>query len=101
MAAEERLTAAALATLAVTLLNPHVYVDCLVLLGGAAARHPPPARPWFALGAIAASTMWFLALGYGAGLLAGLLSRRRVRAAIDLLVGAIMWRSAAVLIAAT
>ena len=99
-AAEERLAAAVLATLAVTLLNPHVYVDSLVLLGGAAARHPPPDRAWFALGAVAASVMWFPALGYGAGLLAGLLSRPRVRAALDLLVCAIMWRTAAALIAA-
>jgi L-lysine exporter family protein LysE/ArgO len=65
--------------------------------------HGPPlnaTEPWFALGAVAASFMWFLALGYGAGLLAGLLSRPRVRAALDLLVCAIMWRTAAALIAA-
>jgi L-lysine exporter family protein LysE/ArgO len=98
-AAEERLAAAVLATLAVTLLNLHVYVDSLVLLGGAAARHPPPDRAWFAVGAVAASVMWFLALGYGAVLVAGPLSRPRVRAALDLLVCAIMWRSAAALIA--
>jgi L-lysine exporter family protein LysE/ArgO len=98
-AAEERLAGAVLATLAVTLLNPHVYVDSFVLLGAAAAHHPPPARPWFALGAIAASALWFLALGYGAGRLAGWLSHPKARAALDLLVGAIMWRSAAALIA--
>jgi L-lysine exporter family protein LysE/ArgO len=97
--AERRLSTAVLATLAVTLLNPHVYLEIFVILGGAAARHAPAARPWFALGAVAASLVWFVALGRGGALLAAPLGRPRVRAALDLLVGAVMWRGAAGLVA--
>lgn len=98
-AAARGAAAAVLGTLAVTLLNPHVYLEIFVILGGAAARHAPADRPWFALGAVAASVVWFVALGRGAALLAGPLGRPRVRAGLDLLVGAVMWRGAAGLVA--
>jgi len=63
--------AATLATLsALTFLNPHVYLDTVVLLGGLGARHGDPGRLWFALGAGAASILWFFGLAYGARLLA-------------------------------
>ena len=97
-AAERRLAAVVLGTLAVTLLNPHVYLDAFVLLGGAAAGYAPMDRPWFALGAIAASVGWFVLLGRGSTLVAGLFRRRQFRMALDLAVGAIMWRAAAALL---
>ena len=54
--------------LALTWLNPHVYLDTVVLLGSVAATYSS-ARVWFGLGAATASVVWFLALGYGARLL--------------------------------
>jgi L-lysine exporter family protein LysE/ArgO len=54
------------ATLAVTFANPGVYLETLLLVGSAAAEHPPAARVPFALGAVAASALWFSAIGWGA-----------------------------------
>ncbi|MEJ8798034.1 LysE/ArgO family amino acid transporter [Trinickia caryophylli] len=61
-----------LMTLAFTWLNPHVYLDAMLLVGTAGAREPQGARVAFALGAMFASLIWFLGLGYGARLLAPL-----------------------------
>lgn len=58
-----------LACLAFTLLNPHVYLDTVVLLGSLSTRYPGDLRWAFAAGACAASALWFCALGYGARLL--------------------------------
>lgn len=54
------------ATLAVTFANPSVYLETLVLIGSTAAEHESTARVAFALGAIAASALWFGAIGWGA-----------------------------------
>ena len=64
-AAERRLAAVVLGTLAVTLLNPHVYLDAFVLLGGAAAGYAPTDRPWFALAYFAAVAAALLAIAIG------------------------------------
>lgn len=68
------LGAAALTALALTWLNPHVYLDTVVLLGSVAATYGS-ARTWFGVGAAAASVVWFAALGYGARLLRPAFSR--------------------------
>lgn len=54
------------AAFAFTYLNPHVYLDTVVLLGGLGARQPAELRAAFALGAAVASAMWFGLLGFGA-----------------------------------
>ena len=51
---------------AFTLLNPHVYLDTVVLLGTLANQHPQAGRWWFGAGAVMASMTWFSALGFGA-----------------------------------
>lgn len=58
-----------LACLAFTFLNPHVYLDTMVLLGSLSTRYPGATRWAFAFGACIASAVWFSALGYGARLL--------------------------------
>ncbi|WP_017912595.1 LysE/ArgO family amino acid transporter [Xanthomonas sp. SHU 166] len=58
-----------LTCLAFTFLNPHVYLDTMVLLGSLSTRYPGPLRWAFALGACLASVAWFCSLGYGARLL--------------------------------
>jgi L-lysine exporter family protein LysE/ArgO len=55
-----------LACLAFSLLNPHVYLDTMILLGSLSTRYPGPARWAFAIGACCASVLWFSTLGYGA-----------------------------------
>lgn len=77
--------------LAVSLLNPHVYLDTVVLLGSIAGRHEGTARIAFALGAMLASTIWFYGIGFGARALAPVLARPAAWRVIDLLVGVIMW----------
>ena len=73
----------ALLTLALTLLNPHVYVDTLMLIGGAAAPLPPTEKWGFWLGAVCTSGVWFVSLGYGVRFLLPLFRRRRTWQLLD------------------
>jgi L-lysine exporter family protein LysE/ArgO len=77
-------------TLALTWLNPHVYLDTVVLLGSVANTHGPSGRWWFALGTSAASVLWFTGLGFGARLAAPLLTTPRAWQVLDLLVAVTM-----------
>jgi len=83
------------ATLAVSLLNPHVYLDTVVLLGSIAAQYPLLTRAWFAVGAACASAVWFSALGFGARLLAPLFGKPVAWRVLDLLIAGVMWWIAA------
>jgi len=88
---------AALATcLALTWLNPHVWLDTVVLLGSVSAQYQ--ARAAFGLGAGAASFVFFFGLGYGARLLAPLFRRPASWRVLDAGVGAVMWAIAARLV---
>lgn len=73
-----------------TWLNPHVYLDTVLLLGSIANTHGAGGRWWFALGAGAASVAWFSALGYGARLAAPLLARPAAWRVLDVLIGLTM-----------
>jgi len=77
---------------ALTWLNPHVYLDTVLLLGSIAATHDHVAggRWWFATGAALASLVWFGGLGFGATLLAPVLGRPRVWQFLELFVAATM-----------
>lgn len=90
---------AALTTaLALSLLNPHVYLDTVVLLGGVAARYAGGERLAFALGAMLASALWFYGLGYGARRLAPLFASERAWRLLDAFVGCVMAALAASLV---
>ena len=78
------------AAFAFTYLNPHVYLDTVVLLGGLGARQPPELRAAFALGAGVASAMWFSLLGFGAAAAAPKLQSANTWRAIDALVALLM-----------
>ncbi len=77
-------------TLGVTLLNPHVYLDTLMLLGSFGSQFAEELRPAFAAGAMLASLVWFYSLAFGAAALSPWLARGRVQQAIDTIVGFIM-----------
>ncbi|WP_168386456.1 arginine exporter ArgO [Erwinia amylovora] len=77
--------------LAVTWLNPHVYLDTFVVLGSLGGQLPPEGRRWFALGSASASLLWFFGLALLAAWLAPLLSTTRAQRIINLLVGLVMW----------
>lgn len=79
------------ATLAVTLLNPHVYLDTVVMLGSLSGQFPGPGRYVFGAGAACASLSWFLGLGLGGRLLAPVFTRPAAWRALDALVCATMW----------
>jgi L-lysine exporter family protein LysE/ArgO len=81
---------ALLAVAALSLLNPHVYLDTVVLLGAIGGAFPAQARPSFALGAICTSVLWFGMLGYGATRLASVFARPLAWRCIDVLSGVTM-----------
>lgn len=88
---------ATLATIAaLTWLNPHVWLDTVVLLGAVSATYP--GRPAFALGAMSGSVLFFFSLGYGARLLAPVFARPVAWRVLDGLVALVMWSIAATLI---
>jgi L-lysine exporter family protein LysE/ArgO len=76
---------------AFTLLNPHVYLDTVLLVGSVGAQQPPVLQPWFVAGASAASMTWFGLLGLGARWLAPWFARPRAWQVLDGLIGATMW----------
>jgi L-lysine exporter family protein LysE/ArgO len=87
---EPRLRGAVLQATALTWLNPHVYLDTVLLLGSIAAHHGPTGKWWFAVGAGAGSILWFSGLGYGARLLSPVLARPRAWQVLDVLIGLTM-----------
>ena len=93
------LKGAVLTCLALTWLNPHVYLDTVGLIGAISTSFTgQDARAAFAGGAIAASYTFFFALGYGARLLAPIFAKPGAWAALDAFIALIMWTIAAILI---
>jgi L-lysine exporter family protein LysE/ArgO len=85
------LKAAVFTTLAVTLLNPHVYIDTLLLVGSIASQFPAPGHLVFGAGAATASFIWFFGLSLGSRLAAPFFKQQRAWRILDTLVGIIMW----------
>jgi L-lysine exporter family protein LysE/ArgO len=90
-------TNAATTVLALSLLNPHVYLDTVVLLGGIGAHRGWPGNAWFAAGAMCSSIVWFTALGYGARLLKPWFEKDVSWRVLDVIVGCVMGWIAATL----
>jgi L-lysine exporter family protein LysE/ArgO len=84
------LRAALAQCVAFTWLNPHVYLDTVVLVGGISTTFGDN-RWWYALGAVTASFAWFFALGYGARLLIPVFQRPIAWKMLDILIGCVMW----------
>lgn len=80
-----------LITLGLTLLNPHVYLDTVVIIGGIASTLLFEQKLQFLLGAVFASGLWFFGLGYGARLLIPLFKRPKTWRILDFAIGCIMW----------
>jgi len=81
-----------------TFLNPHVYLDTVLLMGSIGARQPVDLRFWFVGGAAAASGAWFTTLGFGARLLRPVFRTPRAWQLLDTLVGLTMLMLAASLL---
>ena len=87
-----------MALLAVSLLNPSVYFDNLVVIGAAAAHYQDNLRTAFVMGAVLASVVWFFALSYGAALVAPLFRHQATLRVVDAVSGLAMFWMAARLI---
>ncbi len=84
--------------LSFSLLNPHVYLDTVILLGAIGGQQAGNAKYAFALGAMSASAIWFFGLGYGARLLAPLFAKPIAWQILDGLIAVVMWAIAASLL---
>ena len=82
-------TAALLTCLALTWLNPHVYLDTVFLLGSVASTHGQT-RWWFAAGAMTASLAWFFSLAYGARLLGRMFASPTAWRVLDGIIAVVM-----------
>ena len=88
-------------TAAFTFLNPHVYLDTLLLMGAIGGSLATSAQPYFVAGAGTASAIWFTALGFGARLLAPVFARPSSWRVLDGAVAAIMFSLASLLVVET
>lgn len=79
------------AMLAFSLLNPHVYLDTVVLLGSIGGQQAGNGRWYFALGAMLASVTWFSGLGLGARYLTPIFSRPAAWRILDAIIAVVMW----------
>ena len=84
------LKAAVATCLAFTFLNPHVYLDTVVLLGSLSAAYHRTDRLAYGVGAATASFVWFFALGYGARLLQPIFARPTAWRVLDVIIGIVM-----------
>lgn len=87
-----------LACLAITYLNPHVYLDTMVLMGSIGNAQGDPERWWFVAGGALASVVWFFVLGYGARALTRFFATPKSWQILDWVVSVIMLVIAARLI---
>jgi L-lysine exporter family protein LysE/ArgO len=76
---------------AFTVLNPHVYLDTVLLVGSMGAQQPAPLQGWFVAGASLASALWFSTLGFGARWLAPWFAHPKAWQVLDGLIGLTMW----------
>ena len=83
---------------AFTLLNPHVYLDTVLLVGSIGAQQPAALRGWLVAGASSASAFWFVLLGFGARWLAPWFAKPRAWQVLDGLIGTTMLVLAALLL---
>lgn len=90
---------ALLACLGFTLLNPHVYIDTVVLLGSISTHYGASGRWLFAAGACTASALWFVLLGFGARLLLPVFRSPKAWRVLDILIAALMFVLAVFLLA--
>ena len=77
--------------LALTFLNPHVYLDTVLLIGSIASPYNNADRLSFTLGAISASFIWFFSLGYGARFLIPLFNKPSAWKVLNITIGLVMW----------
>ena len=79
------------ASLAMALLNPHVYLDTVIIMGGISATLDENTKIFFLLGALLASFIWIFGLGYGSKFLAPLFAKKSTWRILDFIIGVTMF----------
>lgn len=82
---------ALMVTFAITFLNPHVYIDTVVIVGSVGGKLDFDGKMYFLAGALICSFIWFFGVGYGARLLSPYFAKRRTWQILDLITGSIMY----------
>ncbi len=80
-----------LTTLAVTFLNPHAYIDTVMVIGSVGGQYSGVAKIYFLIGAVLGSLVWFSFLALGASKLSTQLSKPKVKKTIDVIISIVMW----------
>ncbi len=80
-----------LTSLIVTFLNPHAYIDTVMVIGSVGGQYNGDSKIYFLLGAITASFVWFSTLALSAAKLSVYLSKPKVKSTIDFVIGLVMW----------
>jgi len=80
-----------LTTLIVTFLNPHAYIDTVMVIGSVGGQYSGAAKIYFLIGAITGSIVWFSSLALGAAKMSVILSKPNIKRAIDIAIGLVMW----------
>ncbi len=84
-----------LTSLAVTFLNPHAYIDTVMVIGSVGGQYKDDAQVYFLIGAILGSVVWFSCLATGAAKLSFYLAKPKVKRIIDVIIALVMWAIAA------
>jgi L-lysine exporter family protein LysE/ArgO len=87
---EQKVAKLMLTTLAITLLNPHVYLDTLVIIGGIGGTLGPEEKLWFLFGSLIASFIWFFGLGYASKKLIPFFESSKTWVVLDTIIGFVM-----------
>ncbi|WP_028768847.1 LysE/ArgO family amino acid transporter [Shewanella fidelis] len=95
--AADSLKKAVLTTLAISLLNPHLYLDTVVLLGSISVQFEGVEKQWFGAGAVLASFVWFFSLSLGAKYLSPIFKKPKAWCYLDRFICVTMWSIAAAL----
>lgn len=80
-----------LTSLMVTFLNPHAYIDTVMVIGSVGGQYQGEAKWAFLIGTILASMVWFSCLAFGAAKLSHQLRQPKVKRTIDIIIGLVMW----------
>lgn len=78
-------------SLAVTFLNPHAYIDTVMVIGSVGGQYTGSAKSFFLVGALLGSVVWFSFLATGAVKLSSYLGKPKVKRIIDVLIALVMW----------
>lgn len=78
-------------SLVVTFLNPHAYIDTIMVIGSVGGQYQGATKMYFMAGTMLASVVWFSAVAIGAAKLSPQLSKPRIKCSIDIIIGIIMW----------